>query len=437
MGRMGIVDPFERHRKKRISDHLTDFENHLRDNGDSEQHVRLTTDRASAILTSCEFVLIDDISPGAVESFLAEFRARGRSIQTSNHYLRAIKQFCRWLVTDRRTSDNRIAHLKMLNVKTDRRHDRRALSADEFATLIESAETGPSVEGVLGSDRAMLYILAAWTGFRRKELSSLTFRSFKFDGELPTVRVQASYSKRRRTDSIPLHPVVVNRLRAWLETKGDIDRDQPLFALRTAGGHFRKTAKMMRLDLERQGILYVDEDGLYADFHSNRHTFISNLGKAGVSPKMAQTLARHSDINLTMNTYTHLGLRDQAAAVQNLPAPPKSPAGELRATRTGDVHVPAHVPPSDLSSPNLAPLGDKLDLGNQLPARNESGIGGSRGANWRELSDRGSDAVRSPIARRTRSSEPRVGGSSPSGCTLITSTRRLDRTLVHSRRRIS
>jgi hypothetical protein len=34
---------------------------------------------------------------------------------------------------------------------------------------------------------------------------------------------------------------------------------------------------------------------LYADFHSFRHVFITSLGKAGVSPKMAQTLARHSD----------------------------------------------------------------------------------------------------------------------------------------------
>ena len=53
-----------------------------------------------------------------------------------------------------------------------------------------------------------------------------------------------------------------------------------------------------------------------------RKTFITNLSRAGVSPKTAQLLARHSDINLTMNTYTMLGVLDQAAAVEALPPIP-------------------------------------------------------------------------------------------------------------------
>ena len=61
---------------------------------------------------------------------------------------------------------------------------------------------------------------------------------------------------------------------------------------------------------------------MFADFHANRHTFITNLERAGVSPRVAQTLARHSDIRLTMGIYTHIGLQDQTAAITSLPAPP-------------------------------------------------------------------------------------------------------------------
>jgi hypothetical protein len=43
-----------------------------------------------------------------------------------------------------------------------------------------------------------------------------------------------------------------------------------------------------------------------------------------VQPKAAQTLARHSDINLTMNTYTMLRVLDQAAAVEALPPVPEA-----------------------------------------------------------------------------------------------------------------
>ena len=67
---------------------------------------------------------------------------------------------------------------------------------------------------------------------------------------------------------------------------------------------------------------FVDAQGRYADFHALRKTFITNLSKSGVSPKMAQSLARHSDINLTMNVYTDVVLEDQAVAVELLPELP-------------------------------------------------------------------------------------------------------------------
>ena len=70
-------------------------------------------------------------------------------------------------------------------------------------------------------------------------------------------------------------------------------------------------------------LCYTDEEGRVADFHSLRKTFITNLSRAGVTPKMAQSLARHSDINLTMNVYTMLNVSDQAAAVEALPPIPQ------------------------------------------------------------------------------------------------------------------
>jgi len=50
-----------------------------------------------------------------------------------------------------------------------------------------------------------------------------------------------------------------------------------------------------------------------------RHTFATLLARNGVLPATAQKLMRHSDIRLTMNTYTHLDLADTAGAVAALP----------------------------------------------------------------------------------------------------------------------
>jgi hypothetical protein len=69
-------------------------------------------------------------------------------------------------------------------------------------------------------------------------------------------------------------------------------------------------------------LAYRDEGGRVADFHALRHTFITRLVRAGVKPKEAQALARHSTITLTMDRYAHTGLHDVAAAVGALPALP-------------------------------------------------------------------------------------------------------------------
>jgi Ni,Fe-hydrogenase III small subunit len=159
------------------------------------------------------------------------------------------------------------------------------------------------------------------------------------------VTVAAAYSKRKRQDTQVLHPVVANCLRDWLETKGTLGPESLLFPVsaKIPGAPERRTSKMMKADLaaarkkwikespndqvrkqreESDFLCYHHENGLYADIHSNWHTFITNLERAGVSPRTAQSLARHSDIRLTMGVYTHVGLSDQASAIESLPAPP-------------------------------------------------------------------------------------------------------------------
>lgn len=104
------------------------------------------------------------------------------STQTSNHYLSALKQFARWLVKDRRSIDNPLAHLEGGNVKLDRRHDRRELSADELTRLLTAArESTRCFKQLTGEDRYFLYATAAGTGFRASELASLIPESFNLD----------------------------------------------------------------------------------------------------------------------------------------------------------------------------------------------------------------------------------------------------------------
>ena len=54
--------------------------------------------------------------------------------------------------------------------------------------------------------------------------------------------------------------------------------------------------------------------------HVCRHTYCSNQAKAGMNPKTLQYLMGHSDIGVTLNVYTHLGLEDAAAEMARMDA---------------------------------------------------------------------------------------------------------------------
>lgn len=52
--------------------------------------------------------------------------------------------------------------------------------------------------------------------------------------------------------------------------------------------------------------------------HVCRHTFCSNMAKSGMNPKTLQYIMGHSDIGVTLNTYTHIGFEDAQEELQRI-----------------------------------------------------------------------------------------------------------------------
>jgi integrase len=148
------------------------------------KHVALFCGRVRKIIDGCRFAFWGD---------LAAF----------NRYITAAVGFARWMVREGRATENPLLGLRKVNERTDRRHDRRALSVDELRWLLDTTRNGPERFGMSGAGRALLYKLAVETGLRAGELASLTRASFALDGDKPTVIVQAGYSKHRREDVLP------------------------------------------------------------------------------------------------------------------------------------------------------------------------------------------------------------------------------------------
>ena len=52
--------------------------------------------------------------------------------------------------------------------------------------------------------------------------------------------------------------------------------------------------------------------------HVCRHTFCSNMAKSGMNPKTLQYIMGHSDISVTLNTYSHVGFEDAKEEMQRV-----------------------------------------------------------------------------------------------------------------------
>ncbi len=356
---------------KPLREHVDDWHKALLDKGATPTYADLSKNRVLAILDGTGAVYWHDLDAARVASFLADRRSKGLSIESSNHHVRRIRQFCKWMVANRRAQTWPMASLTLMNSKVDRRHDRRALDADELRRLFDAASTGGPVRWMTGTekheltgpDRAILYRIAAESGLRLSELASLTPESFDLDADQPTITVKAAYSKHRREDVQPIRGDLAEALKPWLEGKPD---GQPVFILpakmslairadlRRAKARWIRETPNRKERRERLGsdfLAYRDSEGRYADFHCLRHSYVTALVKANVAPRAAQTLARHSTITLTMDRYSHLSMGDAAKALDALPSLGTPEPKQEKAKAEGTTGLPVDAPEKPTTLP--------------------------------------------------------------------------------------
>ncbi len=362
----GLVDKYTEHRKRPLTQHVDDWRKSLLDGGVTSTYAELSTGRVGAILDGTKAVFWNDLDANRTTAYLAERRDAGLSIESSNHYLRRMKQFARWMVKTKRAPDNPLDCLSLQNPRTDRRHDRRPLSDDELVALLDCTRKGPVRHGMSGPERGLPYHLAVETGFRASEIRSLTPVAFDLVDDAskmhtnPTITIAAAYSKRRREDVQPIRPVFARDLVTFLSGR---DPSAPVFNLPPGC----PLSKLIRRDLEAARaawieeaqvpderdrreqsdfLMYTDSTGRVADFHALRHTYITNLTRGGVHPRLAQRLARHSTITLTMDRYSHTVIGELSAELDALPDLPGSEPDrqEQRATGTEGKSLPTSLP---------------------------------------------------------------------------------------------
>lgn len=373
--RSGILTPQEsqaaRHAARPVAEHIADYLAYLatktvRGRKVSASHRYNVARQLDRLMAECGFKRIGDITCQRVTRWLSDQADRSdKAPRTVQKYRASLMAFCKWAVREGRLAANPLARLPGVAVDEDRRK-RRPLTLQEIAALLEAAATRPLRDALLirrgvrkgqeaakvgqtererlvrlGRERALIYKTLIYTGLRKGELASLTvadlhlpspgLRQAGLDGEQPFAELAAKNAKSGKGAKVPLRADLVGDLREHLNEKLAQYRRQTLKEGRTEvpmalPGDVRlfdvprDLVRIFDRDLVAAGIDKTDADGHTVDVHSLRHTFATLLAKAGVLPRMAQELMRHSDIRLTMNTYTHLQLIDTAGAVEALPS---------------------------------------------------------------------------------------------------------------------
>lgn len=149
-------------------------------------------------------------------------------------------------------------------------------------------------------------------------------------------------SKSGRADTLPLRDDLAKALRAWRTECGAAVGPTRVFNVPAglvhalardllAAGLAQRVRVKDSKGRERWRITTRDADGRTIDVHALRHTTATRLARAGVAPRTAQSIMRHSDIRLTLGTYTDPRLLDVAGALDALPR--MGPASEREAAR--------------------------------------------------------------------------------------------------------
>jgi hypothetical protein len=100
-------------------------------------------------------------------------------------------------------------------------------------------------------------------------------------------------------------------------------------------------------DLAKADIRHIDGAGRVMDFHGLRYSCGTMLAKAGVAPRTAMEIMRHTDIRLTMGLYTDPTILNTSRAINELPSLTDEPVkaqGKAVGLKTGTDGLPVQMP---------------------------------------------------------------------------------------------
>ena len=281
-----------------LLDLVSEYVNELTVLGRSGDHLRHVDKRLRRLVRECRWTRLADVTPASFQMWRKE--QAHKAPKTLNEYLATLSAFWTWLRKQSRVSVNPFELVERTDTRGKERVQRRALSDTQVGQLLQAA-----------GKNQLAYMLPLYAGLRRNEVKTLRWSNLVLGESGGLLRIHAAVNKNRKEQALPLHHELAKALQQHKPADNKTDD------LVVANGVPKM--KEFRQDLAKAGIPFLDERGHRMDYHALRTTFITRLSTMKVHPRLAMELARHSDMRLTMKTYTDAGQLPLREVMDTLP----------------------------------------------------------------------------------------------------------------------
>jgi integrase len=233
------------------------------------------------------------------DSFIAWRNQKKAAARTLNHFLQGMISFLNWMERAGRIKSNPLKFVGKVDERGQKKRVRRAFTDEELRKVIEGS--GP---------RGIIYFTAARTGLRQEELRQLQWGDVRLEAQIPQIIVRTETAKNKKQEPVCLVPEIVEALK--------VHRPAHWSLLDSVFPNGIPRASRLRVDAERVGVAYQDEQGRYADFHALRYTWATFLRKHGIADNFAREQMRHQTVRQT-DGYTDVSQLPIYDAIKNLP----------------------------------------------------------------------------------------------------------------------
>lgn len=276
------------------------------------------------------YIKLKDLEPSHIQNYYNDLVSNNKSISVINNLNKLVAPCIRYAnISNRILKDfSKAIVLPKTSQNISKSNDVIPFTLNEQLKFIEATK---------GNDLEMLFITALDTGLRQGELFALTWNDIDLRNKV--IYVNKTFKRVKNTDTgeyeniiqtpktkksvrvVPLPAHLIDKLRQYeiqqkeLRIKvANLYEDNNLVFCNCFGRYLDSGNVLKKFKK-----ILKENDIPIRKFHDLRHTYATRLFELGEDPKTVQVLLGHSNISITLDTYTHVldSLKDNAISKLN------------------------------------------------------------------------------------------------------------------------